>query len=193
MVVGDVPVGIVQQALGEPSGLGPGLQRLVHPLLHVAAVRGEEPSLPLLPAVGPLELAPQIEGPEPYPVSPCGRRGQDRCDLRLQRRRGPLVRVQRQDPPAARCRDGRVALGGDGGAGPFQHPGARPPRPLDGTVSRAAVGHDHLVSPGELPHGLRDQRSFVESRDHDGQRNRHGGLDRRVGCSGPFRPHPLPP
>ena len=131
------------------------------------AAAPEEPQLP---------VGPEAAVPDPPPPEEVATRhsiaivrpivGQHTKDLFTKLGRYLLVGVERQDPVAARFRDGEILLRGEAGPGSHDHAVRELPRELHGLVVRQSVDDDDLVGPG---HALqtRAKTLLLVQGDHD--------------------------
>ncbi len=173
------PIRMVQQGVGERTGVLDRLESFVHPAFDVATVPTEEPHHPVARPAAAVLLDAEVEVAAPDAIGGVGRGGEHRGEFGGELRRDPFVGVEREDPGMAGGGDSGVPLRGDGGPGLFEHRGAGGAGQRDGPVHRPRVGHEDLIRERSARHAGGDVRRLVEGRNDDSQREgcRHGTSD----------------
>ncbi len=167
----EVAVGVVVQHSVQRSDRPVDLGALVNrAIVEAPLAPPEEPCLPLLPPASAAEPGTQEERVELHAKARVALRPRDRrLDRRAQLRRDDLIRIDVEDPLAARPLVGRLPHPPLASVGQRVEVAGVAARDLLGTIGAAAV-HDHdLVGPRDaLEHGV-EEPLLVQSDDEDAE------------------------
>ena len=172
----DVAIGVVLDLALERAGPSLDGHRLVHvPLDPPARAAVVEAELEVRVPVGGANPPAEVPRHPRNPVALVRRLAlEPGLDLAGQRRRDPLVGVQREDPVVPGERGRVVLLRAVARPVPHEHPVGVPPRDLDRAIGAARVHDDDVVGPGDRVQGPAQVRLLVPG--DDGHRElRHGG------------------